>query len=73
MDKVMKKLLQQLGLIDPEPPKMLVKTHIRTKPPIDMEGFSKWSAELNVSIMARNSEITVRIGNHVKHVTLDRF
>jgi hypothetical protein len=69
----MKKLLQQLGLIDPEPPKMMVKTHIRTKPPIDMEAFSKWSAELNVSVMARTPEITVRIGNYVKQVTLDRF
>jgi hypothetical protein len=68
----MKKLLQQLGFVNPEPPKM-VKTHIKTKPSIDMEGFSKWSAEFNVSIMARNPEITIRIGNHVKHVTLDRF
>jgi hypothetical protein len=69
----MKKFLLKLGLADPQPPQQ-VKTYMKAKQPIDMEAFSKWSADLNVSIMARGSEFTIRIGNHVKHVSLsDRF
>lgn len=72
----MKKFLLKLGLDDPESPAL--KSHqlqLKAKQPsIDMEAFAKWSKELNVSIMARGPEFTIRIGDHVKHVSLsDRF
>jgi hypothetical protein len=69
----MKKLLQYLGLADPDPP---VFKHVQRKnyhADVDMEAFGKWCKELNVSRMARSSEFTVMIGNHVKVVSLDRF
>jgi hypothetical protein len=69
----MKKFLLKLGLGDPEPQTTSHQVYTKTKPSIDMEAFGKWSADLNVSIMARGPEFTVRIGNHTKHVTLDRF
>jgi hypothetical protein len=70
----MKKFLLKLGLADPEPPQQTPNVYAKAKQPsVDMEAFRKWSEELNVSIMARTPEFTVRIGNHVKHVTLDRF
>jgi len=69
----MKKLLESLGLADPDPP-VLERVHVRDHfSDIDMDSFAKWCEELNVSSMARGSEFTVIIGNHVKHVTLDRF
>jgi hypothetical protein len=70
----MKKFLLKLGLADPEPPVLSQQVYEKTKPSIDIEAFSKWSADLNVSVMARGPEFTVRIGNHIKHVSLsDRF
>lgn len=69
----MKNLLASLGLADPELTvieRMPVRDHFSD---VDMESFAKWCEELNVSSMARSSEFTVVIGNHVKYVTLDRF
>ena len=69
----MKKLLESFGLMDPEPPVLKPVNRTLQYNDFDMEAFSKWCKELNVSILARNPEFTVTIGNHVKHVTLDRF
>ena len=70
----MKKLLESLGLADPDP--VFKKDHVHRQDhfaDIDMESFGKWCKELNVSSKARGSEFTVIIGNHIKYVTLDRF
>lgn len=69
----MKKLLQSLGLADPDPP---LFEHVQCKKnysDVDMEAFTKWCKEFKVSSLARSSEFTVMIGNHVKVVSLDRF
>ncbi len=37
-------------------------------------GFIKWCREFNVGLLAnKNSEFTVKIGDHVKHVKLERI
>jgi hypothetical protein len=70
----MKKFLLKLGLADPEVHIPSYQPCEKTKPSIDIEAFTKWSADLNVSIMVRSTEFTVRIGDHIKYVSLsDRF
>ena len=68
----MKKLLQQIGLIDPEPPAECRQTVRRTQQDVNMGEFAKWCKEHNVSTLARNPEFTVIIGNKIKYVTLDQ-
>lgn len=69
----MKSLLESFGLGNPNTPTF---EHIQRKTDyndMDMEAFTKWCQELKVSSLARGSEFTVMIGNHLKIVTLDRF
>lgn len=68
----MKKLLESLGLADPEPSVLLVEpVDIDHFADVDMEAFTKWCKEMNVSTMARSSEFCIIVGNHIKYV--DRF
>lgn len=71
----MKRLLQIIGLADPDPSPVLNDIYIVKKDlnDIDMEAFSKWCKDLGVTSRARTSEFTVLIGNHEKIVSLDRF
>jgi len=70
----MKKFLESLGLTTmSDAPVFEHVQRDNVVADIDMEGFSKWCQELQVSSLARSSEFTVIIGNHVKIVSLDRF
>jgi hypothetical protein len=69
----MKKLMQLLGLMS-DYTVHLPASNIRHNPQIlDLPAFTAWCNELNVSILApKNAEFTITIGNHVKHVRLER-
>lgn len=68
----MRKLLESIGLADPKISDLVIEpVQVDHFADVDMEAFTKWCKELNVSVMARHSEFTVVIGNHVKLV--DRF
>lgn len=69
----MKKLLQYFGFADIYQPIQTCIIKKSNDSSIDMKAFTKWAEELNVSTLARSSEFTVTIGDHVKYVTLDRL
>lgn len=70
----MKKIMQLLGLMPGTA--VLNNTHVhssRNPESLDIHAFTNWCKELNVSCLApKNADFQVIIGNHVKHVRLER-
>lgn len=68
----MTKFLQKLFFPQQQqnPPLQPTPTVFHTEPPAEMAAFTQWCKELNVGARARQTEITVIIGDHTKYVVL---